>query len=371
MPKHHEHDPADTSTSNSLTNGGGGRHRRITPKQHDSLIGRGQEAVAELWQSVGQRAKRAVEQARSVAGNTRDSILSSTTYTHIADKAVDIERRTKATWKEAKGRPDTVSFLSRKAASFTRQSAQSARAALAETSDTVTVWRGILGLFVLAVLAVTLVGGPLAGTNNDSPASSTLATDTDRSEDRADRSNERPDATEEEADENEDESTTKEEAEKSEKSEEPKKDTPPKPVGGLDKEQMANAVTIVEVAKDLGLDEKGQAIGLATAMQESQMRNLANHYMPSSLDIPNQGTGGDHDSVGIFQQRPSSGWGSIEECMDVEYAATAFFKSLKQIKGWDDMSLTAAAQAVQVSAYPDAYAKWEDLAYKIIDEVNK
>lgn len=140
----------------------------------------------------------------------------------------------------------------------------------------------------------------------------------------------------------------------------------PDPVGPLNEAQMANAMRIVEVGEALGISERGQAIALATALQESTLRNLANTSLPASLDIPNEGVGSDHDSVGVFQQRPSAGWGSIEECMDVDYAATKFYEELQRVDGWENMELTDAAQAVQRSAFPNAYAKWEDLAYEIL-----
>jgi len=139
------------------------------------------------------------------------------------------------------------------------------------------------------------------------------------------------------------------------------------PVGDFSEAQMANAARIIEVGEALGISERGQAIALATAMQESTLRNLANTSLPDSLNYPNEGTGRDHDSVGVFQQRPSQGWGSIAECMDVDYAATKFYEELERVKGWEDMELTQAAQAVQRSAFPDAYAKWETQAYQILE----
>ena len=88
---------------------------------------------------------------------------------------------------------------------------------------------------------------------------------------------------------------------------------------------------------------------------------------PSSLNSPNDGSGNDHDSVGLFQQRPSMGWGTVEECMDPEYSARAFYRALKRVPGWRGMPVTVAAQAVQNSAYPNHYAKHEPLAREIVD----
>jgi hypothetical protein len=141
----------------------------------------------------------------------------------------------------------------------------------------------------------------------------------------------------------------------------------PKPVGGLSELQMANAVAIIEAGKDEGLDKKAWAIALATAMQESKFRNYANVNVAESYEYEYQAEGSDHDSVGLFQQRPSSGWGSVKDLMDPKTSASKFYDSLKRVDNWEDMPVTRAAQTVQVSAFPDAYAQWEDLAWEIID----
>jgi hypothetical protein len=144
----------------------------------------------------------------------------------------------------------------------------------------------------------------------------------------------------------------------------------PEPVAGLDEEQMDNAVTIVEIGEERGISERGQAVALVTAMQEAQMRNVASDAVPQSLKYPHQGVMVDYDSVGIFQQRPSMGWGSVKECMDVEYATNTFYASLDDVDHWQDMELTEAAQQVQGSAFPDAYAQWEDMAWAVLEEVH-
>ena len=139
-------------------------------------------------------------------------------------------------------------------------------------------------------------------------------------------------------------------------------------VSDLDDEQEANAVTIIETGKEMGFDEQGWAVALATAMQEAQMYNAASDAVPESYDYTDSDvTYTDHDSVGIFQQRPSMGWGSVEELMDVGTSASKFYGTLKDVDGWEGMSIAEAAQTVQVSAFPDAYAQWEDLAWNIID----
>ncbi|MEU9155083.1 C40 family peptidase [Streptomyces sp. NPDC048417] len=120
-------------------------------------------------------------------------------------------------------------------------------------------------------------------------------------------------------------------------------------VEGLDlpAEQIPNAATIVATGLSLDVPTKGQIIALATAMQESRLRNL--NY-------------GDRDSLGMFQQRPSQGWGTAQQIRDPVYASEQFYKHLLKVAGWQQMTVTQAAQAVQKSALPNAYAQWESLA---------
>jgi hypothetical protein len=142
----------------------------------------------------------------------------------------------------------------------------------------------------------------------------------------------------------------------------PVKPRRPRPVAGLDQAQMDNAKIIVDVGLEMKMPRRALVVALATAMQESNLYNLASDVLPESAEYPNQGSGSDHDSVGLFQQRPSSGWGTVAQLMRPSYAARAFYTALNEIPGWQDMSITAAAQAVQISAYPDAYAQHEDRA---------
>jgi hypothetical protein len=122
-------------------------------------------------------------------------------------------------------------------------------------------------------------------------------------------------------------------------------------------EQVGNAKAIIEATKANGMDERAAVIAVATAMQESTLNNFGH-----------LGDRNDHDSQGLFQQRPSSGWGTVEQITDPEYATTAFLKALKQVDGWEELPLTAAAQTVQVSAFPDHYAKWEQAAADLVAE---
>ncbi|MET8911784.1 hypothetical protein [Micromonospora sp. NPDC004551] len=123
----------------------------------------------------------------------------------------------------------------------------------------------------------------------------------------------------------------------------------------LNGEQLANAKAIIAATKKAGLPERAAVISIATSLQESKLENLGH-----------LGDKNDHDSLGLFQQRPSSGWGTPEQITDPEYSTLAFLKGLKQVDGWQDMPLTEAAQTVQVSAYPDAYAQWEQQAADIV-----
>ncbi|GAA4898631.1 hypothetical protein LX16_0905 [Stackebrandtia albiflava] len=233
------------------------------------------------------------------------------------------------------------------------------RVAVAD-SDAGLLWRAAAAIGVVAVISLGLMGSPVE--SNNGSVAATAGAPAERSvEDQAGRSDDRT------APEEGDAPAPADEPVPAEPETEPEAETAPEPVGGLSEDQMANAVEIVEIGEEMGISEKGQAVALATAMQESQLLVLANTGMPASLDEDHQGTGFDHDSVGLFQQRPSSGWGTIAECMDVEHSTTSFYNALKRVDGWSGMDLTVAAQTVQGSAFPDAYAKWEDLAWDIID----
>jgi hypothetical protein len=116
---------------------------------------------------------------------------------------------------------------------------------------------------------------------------------------------------------------------------------------GLDFEQAANATTIAAVGKSLGLPDHAVTVGLAAALQESRLRNLP--Y-------------GDRDSLGLFQQRPSQGWGTPAQIQTPSYAAGAFFRHLATVAGWQTMPVADAAQAVQRSAAPEEYGRWEPQA---------
>ncbi|NJC72576.1 hypothetical protein HC031_23070 [Planosporangium thailandense] len=141
----------------------------------------------------------------------------------------------------------------------------------------------------------------------------------------------------------------------------------PAPVGGLIQIEMANAITIVRTGQEMNLPKRAFVVAIATALQESHLRNLGNSNVPASLDHPNEGVGSDYDSVGLFQQRPN--WGSIDQRMDAHQSAQLFYQALLAVPGWDQLDVTVAAQQVQGSAFPDAYAKWQGLAEQIVDAI--
>lgn len=118
-------------------------------------------------------------------------------------------------------------------------------------------------------------------------------------------------------------------------------------------EQTSNAATIAAVGMTRRLPERAAVIALATALQESKLKNL--DY-------------GDADSVGLFQQRHSAGWGTSAQALkNPAYSAGLFYAALAKVPDWQNRPLTDVAQAVQRSAYPQAYAKWEKTARALAD----
>jgi hypothetical protein len=117
--------------------------------------------------------------------------------------------------------------------------------------------------------------------------------------------------------------------------------------------QLGNAQIIAQVGIEMDVPMPGETIAIATALQESDLQNL--DY-------------GDRDSLGLFQQRPSQGWGTPSQILNPSYAAKQFYTRLLQVPGWRSMPTTEAAQAVQRSAYPAAYAKWQNEAQTLAAE---
>ncbi|WP_329159995.1 peptidoglycan-binding protein [Streptomyces anulatus] len=130
----------------------------------------------------------------------------------------------------------------------------------------------------------------------------------------------------------------------------------------LGPEQLAHARTVIGVGKGAELSEEAQVIALMTAMQESKFVNYTSPV--------------DHDSLGVFQQRPSMGWGTPAQITHVPTAAKSFYglpspsanPGLLQIDGWESMEPGDVCQAVQRSAHPDRYAQWEDFARDLLEQ---
>jgi cell wall-associated NlpC family hydrolase len=119
----------------------------------------------------------------------------------------------------------------------------------------------------------------------------------------------------------------------------------------LDPGQIANAWIIYSVGTGMGLPPRAEIVAIATAMQESALENLP--Y-------------GTSDSVGLFQQRPSQGWGTIGQVTNPVYASRAFYQRLEQVNGWQSLPVTVAADDVQHSATPGAYARWQSPASQLV-----
>ncbi|MBY0688838.1 M23 family metallopeptidase [Microbacterium marinilacus] len=148
----------------------------------------------------------------------------------------------------------------------------------------------------------------------------------------------------------------------------------------LNHTQLTHAATIITTgAATPGVGRDGILIALMAALTESTLRHLANAgTYPESDDYPNDGNGSDHDSLGLFQMRPQSGWGTVEELMDATYQAEAFYggpdgpnrgspRGLLDIPGWEQLGKGEAAQSVEVSAHPDRYDNYEPVARTILD----
>ncbi|MFC8796999.1 M23 family metallopeptidase [Promicromonospora sp. NPDC057138] len=150
----------------------------------------------------------------------------------------------------------------------------------------------------------------------------------------------------------------------------------------LDRTQLGHAATIITIgSRTEGVGRDGILVALMAALTESHLRMLANPgAYPDSTTHPYDGTGQDHDSLGLFQMRPAAGWGTVAELMDPTYQARAFYGSatgpnhgsprgLLDIPDWERLPLGAAAQAVEVSAYPDRYAQYEPVARRILEKL--
>lgn len=150
----------------------------------------------------------------------------------------------------------------------------------------------------------------------------------------------------------------------------------------LTQQQLTRAATVIAVGKSEEVPARGQLIAIMTALTESSLRVLSStRAYPQSVTVPNDGDGSDHDSVGLFQQRPAAGWGTVENLMDPVWSSRAFYggatgpnggspRGLLDIEGWQVMEPGAAAQAVQVSAFPDRYAVNRPVAEKVLSTLS-
>ena len=147
----------------------------------------------------------------------------------------------------------------------------------------------------------------------------------------------------------------------------------------LNRGQLTHAATIITVGGQTdGIGRPGVVIALMAALTESHLRMLANTgTYPESANYPNDGDASDHDSLGLFQMRPQAGWGTVAELMDPNYQARAFYggptgpnypspRGLLDIPRWQSMDPGEAAQAVEVSAYPDRYQNYQPVAEAIL-----
>lgn len=152
----------------------------------------------------------------------------------------------------------------------------------------------------------------------------------------------------------------------------------------LNRTQLTHAATIISTGSQTsGVGRPGVVVALMAALTESSLRMLANTgAYPESADYPNDGDGTDHDSLGLFQMRPASGWGTVAELMDPRYQARAFYggptgpnypspRGLLDIPGWQSLDPGEAAQAVEVSAYPDRYQNYQPVAEAILTALTR
>lgn len=135
---------------------------------------------------------------------------------------------------------------------------------------------------------------------------------------------------------------------------------------------MEIATAIIRGAYSRNLGAAGAKVALMTALQESVLRMYANKTVPESLKYPHDAVGSDYDSLNFFQQRVT--WwatGTTEErvkkLMSRDYAIDEFYKALSRVHGWKNLAPGVAAQKVQVSAFPDAYAKWDGAAETLLN----
>lgn len=152
-------------------------------------------------------------------------------------------------------------------------------------------------------------------------------------------------------------------------------------VGNLTPMQMSRAAAVVQSGREMGISDRGIVVALATASQESGFKVYANDGkgndlnpdqkgIAASMKSPHDAVGTDHGSIGLFQQQ-WPWWGTMPELMDPATSARKFYGALVKVKGWESLPVTEAAQRVQRSAYPDAYADDETLAEQLLTTIDE
>lgn len=142
----------------------------------------------------------------------------------------------------------------------------------------------------------------------------------------------------------------------------------------MDESQVKYAQIIINRVAERGMPSKAAVVALATVQQESKFRMYWSIRVPGSKELaPDpQWRGSDHYSVGLFQQQVNGNkfaWGTVEDAMDPVKSTDMFLNALEKVNGWEDLSVAQAAQRVQISAFPDAYAQWEDLARQLVKDL--
>jgi murein DD-endopeptidase MepM/ murein hydrolase activator NlpD len=148
-------------------------------------------------------------------------------------------------------------------------------------------------------------------------------------------------------------------------------------VSGFTGVQTLHAAQIMATGQQMHIPRRGQVIAVAVALQEAGLKMYANDnpayplVVQHSLALPHDAVGHDHDSVGLFQQRPNppegaGGWGTVKQLMNASTSSRKFYTALEKVHGWQQMPLNQIAQIVQMSAFPDAYQKWESGAATLV-----
>ncbi|OZM75214.1 hypothetical protein CFN78_03380 [Amycolatopsis antarctica] len=124
----------------------------------------------------------------------------------------------------------------------------------------------------------------------------------------------------------------------------------------LDEEQQGIVALIIAIGKQRNMSPRAWQVAIQAGMTESKLRNL---------------TYGDRDSLGIFQMRPSMGWGTVAQVTDPPYQVNKFYDVLEAVPKWEERRPGEAAQAVERSGFPDRYHKWEPMAVHLVENLGQ